>query len=181
MGRSNATSHHSLSVLPVVLTALLAASGCARSGPPAGEVEAMINERASRAIPVVSKALAATVVEASGGWQSCPTMSVGGEWRYEVFTSITASEDKVPAQLEKIRSAMVEAGYADAKLSGDYVVATLGSGVSFNVRRAFARGEDKWTMSVKSACTGYDGADKKRVDKQEWHKLEGVVPSSLEE
>ena len=162
-----------LLVLATVLSACSTGGGSGGSGGGGGEsvdaVETATTELAQEAIPLVSEALGATAVKAQGQWQSCMAIS----WRYEAFASITAGEGETAAQLDRVRAALVDAGYDDATQVEGHVTVERGD-TTVDVQPSLARGPRAWKVVVQSSCADYDGDDLERVENDEGRPLEGV-------
>jgi hypothetical protein len=159
-----------LLVLATVMSACSSGGGSAKEG--GGSVDAVetaTTERAQEAIPLVSEALGATAVKAQGQWQSCMAIS----WRYEAFATITAAEGEATQQLDRVRSALVDAGYDDATQVDNHVTVERGD-TTVDVQPSPARGPGAWTVSVQSSCADYDGDDLERVENDEGRPLDGV-------
>lgn len=160
-----------LLVLATVLSAC--STGGSGSGGGAGEsvdaVETATTELAQEAIPLVSEALGATAVKAQGQWQSCMAIT----WRYEAFATITAGEGETAAQLDQVRTALVDAGYDDATQVEGHVTVERGD-LTVDVQPSLARGPRAWKVVVQSSCADYDGDDLERVENDEGRPLEGV-------
>ena len=155
-------------VVAVALTAVLGACGDS-GGLKVDEVEEAVIGRATEAVPLTSRALGARKVEATSQWQSCMAIS----WRYEAFAEMTAPAGDPTEQLDSVRSALLDAGYADATQADGHVTAARDD-VSVDVQRSPARGERTWTVTVRSRCADYDGDDLDRVEDDGPTPLKGV-------
>ena len=166
-----------LLVLPAVLATVL--SACADSGGSTGgsdggpdqvdAVRAATTERAQQVIPLVAEALGATAVRAHGQWQSCMAIS----WRYEAFATVEAADGEAAAQLEQVRSALVDAGWEDTTQVEGHVTVERDD-TTVDVQPTPARGRGTWTVSVTSSCADYDGDDLERVENDEPREISGV-------
>ena len=161
-------------LLLVFLATVISACGSDSGGDgSAGEsveaVRSTTTERAQEAIPLVSETLGATAVKAQGQWQSCMAIS----WRYEAFATLTAADGETAQQLEKVRAALLGAGYDDATQVDGHVTVERGD-TTIDVQPSPARGAGAWTMTVQSGCADYDGDDREVVENDEGRPLEGV-------
>ena len=135
-------------------------------------VERTTTERAKEAIPLASGALAATATEIYTQWQSCMAIS----WKHAVFGFITAPEGNPARQLESIRTALLDAGYDDATQVDGHVTMSRDE-TTFDIQQpGAAYGKGTWQVSVTSACAGYRGDDKARIDNDTPTLVEGFGP-----
>ncbi len=158
-----------LLVLATIMSACSSGGGSAGGDDSVDAVEAATTEIAKEAIPLVSDALGATDVTAQGEWQSCMAIS----WRYEAFASLTAGKGEAPALLEKVRAALVDAGYEDATQVEGHITVERGD-TTVDVEPSLARGPRAWTVKVASKCADYDGDDRDRVENDEPRPIDGV-------
>ena len=154
--------------VPLLLLTLVAAlSACAGGSSGGGggsvdSVEKVTTDHARVATPTVVDALRASKVKAFGQWQSCMALS----WRYEVFASLTAPEGDTAAQLEAVRTALVQDGWTDDTQVDDHVT-VVREDTRVDVAPSPARGPGTWVMKVQSECADYDGDEKDRVEDDE--------------
>ncbi len=162
-------------LLLALLTSLSACAGSADTGDDAGGVdvvESTTTTQAREAIPLASDALSATGVEVYTQWQSCMAVS----WKYAAFGQIIAPEGDVAEQLDSIRTALLDAGYDDVT-QVDGHVSMERDGITFDIQQpGAAYGPGKWQVSISSACAGYRGDDKTRVEDDSPQPLEGLAP-----
>lgn len=135
-------------------------------------VERITTEHAKEAIPLASEALSATATEIYTQWQSCMALS----WKHAVFGFITAPEGDPATQLEGIRQALLDAGYEDVT-QVDGHASMKRDDTTFDIQQpGAAYGPGKWQVSVSSACAGYRGDDKARIEDDTPTLLEGLDP-----
>lgn len=166
-------------LLLALITSLTACAGGAGGGggtdEGAGDVEAVertTTERAKEAIPLAADALSATDVEVYTQWQSCMAIS----WKYAAVGQISAPEGDVAQQLERIRVALLDAGYDDVT-QVDGHVSMERDGTTFDIQQpGAAYGPGTWQVSLSSECAGYRGDDKARIEDDSPQLLEGLVP-----
>ncbi len=156
-------------LLVFLATLVSACGGGGSAGTSLETVESTTTERAEEAIPLVTEALGATAVKARGQWQSCMAIS----WRYEAFATLTAAEGETEPRLEKVRAALVDAGYDDATQVDGHVTVERGD-TTIDVQPSPARGAGAWTMTVQSECADYDGDDLEKVENDKGRPLDGV-------
>ena len=171
-------------VLLLILATLLAACGDSASGggsggEPGGEpgggssreqVEATTTGHAKEAVPLASEALAASSSEIYTQWRSCMAVS----WRYSVFGNILAPEADPDRQLERVRQALVEAGYDDiTQVEGGLRMQRDGTTVVVE-QPTPVYGPEVWKVSVDSECASYDGDDEELVENDTPTLLEGL-------
>jgi len=162
-------------VLLLVLVALL--TGCAGGGDTdstarADTVERTTTERAEETIPLAVEALVATEVEVYTQWESCMAISS----KYSAFGQLTAAEKDVPAQLGRVREALLGAGYADVTQVEGHVSMER-DGMTFDLQQpGAAYGPHQWQVSVFSECASYRGDDKDGIDNDTAQLLEGLAP-----
>jgi hypothetical protein len=161
-----------LLTLAALLSACAGADGDAGGGGETPDaVESTTTEHAREAVPLASKALAATKVEMFTQWQSCMAIS----WKYEAFGTITAPEGRPAEQLEAVRAVLTGAGYDDVTQVDGHVTAER-DGTTVDVQQpTVVRGPEVWQVSVSSTCADYDGTDLERVEDDEPRPLD--VPS----
>ena len=144
--------------LAVALSAC-SGDGAGVGGAAADSVEKTTTDHAEAAVPAAVRALGGREVKAFGHWQSCMALS----WRYEVFASMTAPEGDTTAQLDAVRSALVDDGWTDDTQVDDHVTLTR-QDTTVDVQPSPARGPGTWVVRVQSRCADYDGDEKERVE-----------------
>ena len=164
----------SLTVLAVMGVAVLA-SACAAGG--SGDVPARDRERqavdlVTEALPAVGDALAADTVEAEGGWRSCP----GGVGHvYSGGGTVVAPPGAVPDQVEAVRAALADAGFADVSADDAFVGVTRDE-VELSLQPSPARGQGAWSVSFSGPCKRYSGDDQDYVEDQGLQPARTLVP-----
>lgn len=162
-----------VSLLLIALAAALSAcsgAGGGGGGATADGVEKTTTDHAEVAVPKAVGALEAKKVKAIGQWQSCMALS----WRYEVFASMTAPEGDTAAQLDAVKTALVDDGWTDDTQVEDHVTVTRDD-VTVDVEPSPARGPGTWVVRVQSACADYDGDEKERVENDEARPIEALT------
>ena len=161
-------------LLLLTLAALIAACGDRGSGGGSSreQVEAVTTERAKEAVPLALEALDASSSEVYTQWRSCMAIS----WRYSVFGDILAPEGDQDRQLERVRQALVEAGYDDVTQVEGGVRMQRDETTVVIEQPTPVYGPEVWKVSVNSECASYDGDDKELVENDTPTLLEGLVP-----
>lgn len=149
-------------LLLLTLATLLAACGEGGSGGGSSreQVEATTTERAKEAVPLASEALAASSSEIYTQWRSCMAIS----WRYSVFGDIISPKGDPDGQLERVRQALVEAGYDDTTQVDGGVRMQRDETTVVIEQPTPVYGPEVWKVSVSSECASYDGDDKELVE-----------------
>lgn len=162
-------------LLLLTLATLLAACGDGGSsggGSSREQVEATTTERAQEAVPLASEALEASSSEVYTQWRSCMAIS----WRYSVFGDILAPEGDPDRQLERVRQALVGAGYDDVtEVEGGLRMQREETTVVIE-QPTPVYGPEVWKVAVDSECASYDGDDKELVENDTPTLIEGLDP-----
>jgi hypothetical protein len=135
---------------------------------PAREREKQVVDAVSEAVPLVERALGATKVEVGGGWSSCPS---GVGHVYSGGGTITAPEGDRAAQLEAVRTALVDAGFEDGTQVDGHVSVSRGE-VGLDLHPSAVRGKGAWKVSFTGPCKRYGGDDEDYVQEQ------GLTPAT---
>ena len=169
----------------LVLTALaltLAACGGAggttgadpEDGPTAEETRRAVVATAEDALPLAARSVSGTAIQAESAWEECMQNL---SWRYAGGAVITAPEGTVDQQLEAIRTALVDAGYADVT-ANDGHVSVERDGVSVDIRQpAAGRDPRTWTASFFSECAPYSEEDVAAIEADPGHDFSGIAPA----
>lgn len=159
--------------------ALLGVTSACSSSPMGGdEVSAKDREQevvdtVSEAVPAARDALGGTKVLVDGQWGSCPG---GVGHRYSGGGTITASDGDSDAQLEAVRSALVDAGFEDGtQVDGHVTVARSEVELDFQPQLA-ARTPGTWKVSFHGPCKRYSGDDEDYVKAQNLEGARTLLP-----
>lgn len=156
-------------VAAIGLVALLSACTGPGSGEsPAGETDASAEQTEQSALATVREAVPLAVaaiggdrVRAEAAWTACmPELS----WKYDGAGVFKAPEGEVEAQLEAIRSALLDAGFADVTKVDDQV-AVERDGLTLAFSPHLATGDpEAWQLSFQTDCLALSGDDKERAE-----------------
>ena len=165
----------SLTVLAVLGLAVLA-SACGAGGGsgdvPARDREQQAVDLVTEALPAVGDALGADTVEAEGSWGSCP----GGVGHvYSGGGTVVAPQGAIPDQVEAVRAALTDAGFADVTADDDFVGVTRDE-VELSLQPSPARGQGAWSVSFSGPCKRYSGDDQDYVEDQGLQPARTLVP-----
>ena len=155
-----------------------AASACTSSATGGDDVSAESREQevidtVTRAVPVAQEALGATKVLVDGQWGSCPG---GVGHRFTGGGTLSASEGDTEAQLEAIRTALVDAGYDDETQADGHVSVSRGEvGLDFAPQLA-AKTPGTFKVSYQGPCKRYSGDDEDYVNAQNLEGARQVLP-----
>ena len=162
-------------LLVLSVGALLGASACTSSSTGGDDVSAESREQevvdiVTQAVPLAQETLGATQVLVDGQWGSCPG---GIGHRFTGGGTLSAPEGDTEAQLEAVRTALVDAGYDDETQVDGHVTVSRGDvGLDFAPQLA-ARTPGTWKLSFQGPCKRYSGDDEDYVKAQ---NLEGARP-----
>ena len=158
--------------LGALLGATASCSSLAADEVSAKEREKQVVDSVTEAVPLVQQALGATEVLVDGGWSSCP----GGVGHvYSGGGTITAPEGDLDAQLDAVRTALVDAGFEDDSSVEDTVSASRDE-VSLDVGPSAARGPGAWKVSFEGPCKRYGGDDEDYVQDQNLEGQRTLLP-----
>ena len=163
-------------LLVLSVGALLGAtSACSSSATGGDDVPATTREQevidtVSEAVPVAQEALGATKVLVDGQWGSCPG---GVGHRFAGGGTLSAPEGDTEAQLEAIRTALVDAGFDDETQVDDHVSVSRGEVALDFAPQLAARTPGTFKVSFQGPCKRYSGDDEDYVKAQ---NLEGARP-----
>lgn len=158
----------------VLASALVSCSGQAR-GPTTAESQAIVNEEAPKAIAVAMAAMSGTDLEAGGAWESCMAYPV---WRYGGWAIFSAPHDDWKGQLQRIRTAFIQAGYADAVL-GEQTVGVRRGTFQFSIGPWLAkRGKpQRWKATFRSGpCTRYTARERAYIEANQYRRYSLEMP-----
>ncbi len=147
------------------IAALLGATSACSSSTGGDEVSAKTRERevvdtVTEAVPLAQGALGASKVLVDGQWGSCPG---GVGHRFSGGGTITAKEGDTAAQLEAVRSALVDAGFDDeTQVDGHVSVVRSQVDLDFSPQPA-AQTPGTWKVSFHGPCKRYGGDDEDYV------------------
>jgi hypothetical protein len=166
-------------LLVLSVGALLGAtSACSSSSTGGDDVSAKAREQevidtVSKAVPVAQDALGATKVLVDGQWGSCPG---GVGHRFTGGGTLSAPEGDTDAQLEAIRTALVDAGFDDETQVDDHVSVSRGEvGLDFAPQLA-ARTPGTFKVSFQGPCKRYSGDDEDYVKAQNLEGARQLLP-----
>lgn len=157
------------------IAALLATTSACSSSMGGDEMSAKTREQevvdaVAEAVPLAQDALGASKAVVDGQWGSCPG---GVGHRFTGGGTITASEGDTGAQLEAVRSTLVDAGFED-KTQADGHVSVVRSEVALDFSpQPAAKTPGTWKVSYYGPCKRYSGDDEDYVKAQ---NLEGAHP-----
>ena len=161
------------------IAALLGAtSACSSSATGGDEVSAMTREQevvdaVTEAVPLAQDALGASQARVDGQWGSCPG---GVGHRFTGGGTITAGEGDTAAQLEAVRSALVDAGFDDqTQVDGHVSVVRSEVELDFSPQPA-AKTPGTWKVSYYGPCRRYSGDDDDYVKAQNLDGARAVLP-----
>ena len=152
-----------LTVLTLVsLVAGVSACSLGKDDVSAEDREKQVIDAVTEAVPLVEEALGATEVRIGGGWGSCP----GGVGHvYSGGGSIRAPEGDRAAQLDAVRTALIDGGFEEGTLVEGHVSVSRGE-VGLDFQPSAARGPGAWAVSFKGPCRRYGGDDERYVKDQ---------------
>jgi len=166
-------------LLVLSVGALLGAtSACSSSSAGGDEVSAKAREQqvidtVTQAVPVAQEALGATKVLVDGSWASCPG---GVGHRFAGGGTLSASEGDTEAQLDAIRTALVEAGYDDETQADGHVSVSRGEVALDFAPQLAAKTPGTFKMSYQGPCKRYSGDDEDYVKAQNLEGARQVLP-----
>jgi hypothetical protein len=117
---------------------------------------------------VVEQALGATKLAVDGGWSSCPS---GVGHVYSGGGTLVAPEGDLAGQLDAVRTALTDAGFAEGNRGDDHVSVSRDE-VDLTFQPSAARGRGAWKVSYSGPCKRYGGDDEDYVQEQ------GLSPAS---
>ena len=145
----------------LVLSSVLASCRAEERGPTTAESQAIVNEEAP--------ALSGTDLEAGGEWESCMAYPV---WRYGGWAIFSAPHDDWRNQLQRIRTAFVQAGYADTAL-GEQSVGVKRGTFEFTIGPWLAarREPQRWKATFRSGpCTRYTARERAYIEANQYRR-----------
>ena len=158
--------------------ALLGVTSACSSSTGGDEVSAETREQqvvdaVEKAVPAAQDALGATKVLVDGQWGSCPG---GVGHRFSGGGTLSAPEGDTDAQLEAVRSALVDAGFDDdTKVDGHVTVLRSEVELDFQPQLA-AKTPGTWKVSYQGPCKRYSGDDEDYVKAQNLEGARTVLP-----
>jgi hypothetical protein len=161
--------------LQVLLLGLaLALSACATDGGgsrSAAATEKAADDTARDVMAAAAQAVDGSELEAQARWRVC---SGGIGHQYQGGGRFLVPGDDTAQQLEAIRAALADAGFAEvSEVNGQ--VGVERDSVTVVVQPPIAPRE--WRVSFRSECDTYSGDDKARVESQDLRDLEGLAPA----
>lgn len=144
---------------------LLAPSGCAggNASPSATESEALVLREAPNAVAIAAGAIAGAQAQGAAQWASCMAQPV---WRYDGWARFVAPPGDRKMQLEAIRAALVQAGYADISQVQDKVTVQRDRFVfTIGLTLPMRDSQPQWKASFHATpCSRFDGRDGARIE-----------------
>lgn len=153
-------------------------AACASSSAGGDDVSAKAREQevidtVTQAVPVAQEAMGATKVLVDGQWGSCPG---GVGHRFTGGGTLSAARGDTEAQLEAIRTALVDAGFDDGTQVDGHVSVSRGEvGLDFAPQLA-AKTPGTWKVSFQGPCKRYSGDDEDYVKAQNLEGARQLLP-----
>lgn len=136
----------------------------------AEDAEASYVAAVEEAVPLAARAVSATKVEVVGRWQTC----MGG-YQYGGNGAIHVGAKADDAELEKVRTALTDAGWTDVT-SVDGHVSVEKDDVSLDLQRPGGALPETWAVSFHSECRFLGGSDKDYVEQAEDYEFPNLGP-----
>ena len=141
---------------------------------PAKDREREVVDTVTKAVPLAQEALGATKVLVDGQWGSCPG---GVGHRFTGGGTLSAPEGgDTQAQLEAVRSALVDAGYDDETQVDDHVTVARGEVELDFAPQLAAKTPGTWKVSYQGPCKRYSGDDEDYVKAQNLEGARQLLP-----
>ncbi|HEY0642304.1 MAG TPA: hypothetical protein VGD39_02720 [Nocardioides sp.] len=159
----------------LALVALVAgASSCSlgKDEVSAKDREKQVVDAVSEAVPLARKALGAADAQVEGQWGSCPG---GVGHRFTGGGTLTGPEGDTDAQLEAVRTALVDAGFEDGTQVDGHVSVSRDD-VDLDFQPSPARGKGAWAVSFYGPCNRYSGDDEDYVQAANLEPARSVLP-----
>jgi hypothetical protein len=151
-------------LLAVATTCLSLSLTSCGSSPSEGDGVSAKEEQASyvaaikEAVPLAARAVSATKVEVVGRWQTC-----SGGWQYEGSGAIHVHDSGDDAQLDRVRAALVDAGWTDhTRVEGH--VSVEKHDLALDLQRPNNAFPELWAVAFYAPCRILTGADKDYVE-----------------
>ncbi|MCW2793791.1 MAG: hypothetical protein JWO76_2889 [Nocardioides sp.] len=167
-------------VLPVrlilaVSSVLLVLTSCTADGSEgdhmsARDAEASYVASLEEAVPLAARTVEATKVEVVGRWQSC----MGG-FQYQGTGAVHVDGPGDEAQVERVRSALTDAGWDDVTQVEGHVSVEKGD-LALDLTRPGGAFPGLWTLAFHSDCRVLHGEDKDYAEQGQVNHFTGLRP-----